>query len=156
MKREILILATIIVLVAVPLLWTIQYITLTTENKLARYSVYSVEFKPVEDKNVSIIYQIKDPEEINLNMLELDSKSKVEICYIVWYIYNHYSNVDEVQIISYYSRNDNLREYYKFKIDKDNAKLVGLLGISEEEITSNVFHYYNKVIKLGKLEIYYK
>lgn len=154
MKRETLILIIVLILVAVPLLWVIQYLVLTPEDKLARYNVHSIEFKTIDGKNVSIIYQIKKPEEVDLSTGELDPKSKVEICYIVWYIYNHYDNVDEVQIISYYSKDNGLKEYYKFKIDRSSAKLAGLLNISEEDITSNVFHYYNKVIKLGKLKIY--
>jgi len=157
MEKETIILTITIILVAIPIIWLIQHYISGSEDILAKYDVHRVEFTTINDRNVSIVYQIKNLEDIeDIRREDLDAKTKSEICYIVWYIFNKYKNIDEVQIISYYSHEGKLTEYYKFKIDRKNAELAGLLNISKEDLYNNVYLYYNKVIKLGKLKLYNK
>ena len=157
MEKETIILTITIILVAIPIIWLIQHYISGSEDILAKYDVHRVEFTTINDRNVSIVYQIKNLEDIeDIRREDLDAKTKSEICYIVWYIFNKYNNIDEVQIISYYSHEGKLTEYYKFKIDRKNAELAGLLNISKEDLYNNVYLYYNKVIKLGKLKLYNK
>ncbi|HIP66810.1 MAG TPA: hypothetical protein EYH09_01650 [Candidatus Nanopusillus sp.] len=157
MEKETIILTITIILVAIPIIWLIQHYISGSEDILAKYDVHRVEFTTINDRNVSIVYQIKNLEDIeDIRREDLDAKTKSEICYIVWYIFNKYKNIDEVQIISYYSHEGKLTEYYKFKIDRRNAELAGLLNISKEDLYNNVYLYYNKVIKLGKLKLYNK
>ncbi|AXI25191.1 hypothetical protein CFE53_03110 [Methanofervidicoccus sp. A16] len=154
MEKESIILTITIILVAIPITWLIQYYLSSSEDVLAKYDVHHVEFTTINGRNVSIVYQIKNLEDPSSVKGKLDVQTKTEICYIVWYIFNKYPNVDEVQIISYYSHEGRFIEYYKFKIDRRNAELAGLLNISKEDLANNIYHYYNKLIKLGKLKVH--
>jgi len=154
MEKESIILIVTIILVAIPIVWLVQHYISSSEDILAKCDVYHVEFTTINGKNVSIVYQIKNLENLSeISRGNLDAKTKIELCYIVWYIFNKYKNVDEVQIISYYSHGGKLAEYYKFKIDRRNAELAGLLNISKKDLSNNIYLYYNKIIKLGKLKI---
>lgn len=154
MEKESIILTVTIILVAIPITWLIQYYIFGSEDILGKYDVHHVEFTTINGRNVSIVYQIKDLENLSsINRKELDGKTKAEICYIVWYIFNKYKNVDEVQIISYYTYKGKFIEYYKFKIDRRNAELAGLLNASKEDLSNSVYRHYNKLVKLGKLKL---
>jgi len=152
MKEEGLIIGIIIILIIIPTAWVIQHNLNSGMDNLKKYGVYSLENEKINNKNITIIYQIKHhiPSKVPNN---IDPQSKVEITYITWYIFNHYNYTNEVQIICYYNDSSNLKEYYKFKIDRENAKLSGILNISEEDLHLNIYHYYRKIIKLGMLKI---
>ncbi|HIQ39058.1 MAG TPA: hypothetical protein EYH53_03515 [Methanothermococcus okinawensis] len=157
MEKESIILTITIILIAIPIIWLIQHYISSSEDILAKYDVHHVEFTTINERNVSIIYQIKNLEDLSdISREDLDAQTKTEICYIVWYVFNKYKDVEEVQIISYYSHEGRFIEYYKFKIDRRNAELAGLLNISKEDLSNNIYLYYNKIIKLGKLKVYNK
>ncbi|AEH06671.1 hypothetical protein [Methanothermococcus okinawensis] len=151
MKKEVIIILITTILVILPILWVIQHSD-ANNSDLKKYDVYSIETKKIDNKNVSIVYQIKNPSPYE-HLNNIDSKTKAEICYITWYMFNHYHNIDEVQIIAYYNDTGKLKEYYKFKIDRNAAEISGLLNISDADISSNMYYYYRKIIKLGVLKV---
>jgi hypothetical protein len=151
-KEQIIIIIIMSILITIPILWVIQYTNANAADILKKYNIYAIETKKINNKNVSIVYQIKNPsQDIALN--NIDSKTKAEICYITWYVFNHYNNVDEVQIIAYYNDSGKLNEYYKFKIDRNTTEISGLLNVSEADISLDVYYYYRKIIKLGVLKV---
>ncbi|WP_018153353.1 MULTISPECIES: hypothetical protein [Methanothermococcus] len=154
MKKEYIILFFIIMILAISPLILLEYqkSRYTPTEELKRFGVYSIEKKTIENKDVIIAYQIKNKIENRLPG-DIDPGSKVEICYITWYLFNNFEDRDEVQIISYYNNSGKLAIYYKFKIDRRDAEVAGILDVPKSEIFPNVYYYYRKIIKLGTLKV---
>lgn len=153
MKKEYVILFFIIIALVISLLILLEYQNSknTPAEELKKFEVYSIEKKTIENNNVVIAYQIKNKIESRIPG-DIDPGSKVEICYITWYLFNNFKNIDEVQIISYYNNSGNLDLYYKFKINRRDAEVADVLNIPKSEIFPNVY-YYRKIIKLGILKV---
>ncbi len=153
MRKEDLVMIFMIIAIILATLWITQSDVLESGNdELKKYEVYGIDNEVIGNKNITIVYQIKN----NISSkfpYDIDPQSKIEITYITWYIFHNYNNTDELQIICYYNNSSKLTEYYKFRIDRRDAKLSGILNVSKEELKLNIKYYYRKLIKLGILKI---
>ncbi len=115
------------------------------------FNVVKIQNTTIEGKKVIIVYQIKDYINPELTPGTLDLDTKYQIVAITYYVFKN-TDADEVQIICYYTAKDgNLVPYYKFKISRRDAKLAGLLDISDKDLSQMVLYLFSRLKALGEL-----
>ncbi|WP_423792528.1 hypothetical protein ACPB8Q_07350 [Methanocaldococcus indicus] len=114
------------------------------------YNVVKIQNTTIDGKNVIIVYQMINKLNPKIIPGNLDIDTKYKILMITYYVFKN-TNADEVQIICYYNNSGNPIVYYKFKIDRRDAKLVGLLDMSKDEIATATLYLFDRAEKLGSL-----
>lgn len=121
-------------------------------EQLDKYGVYEVQNVKIEDGNLIKAYQVKNNIGTRLRG-QLDKSTKIELCYILWYVYNNFEDVKRVEVISYYNYSGNMLPYYTYSAGAWELELSGLAYASESQVLSYMEYYYGKLIKIGTLDV---
>ncbi|ENN96504.1 hypothetical protein J422_01755 [Methanocaldococcus villosus KIN24-T80] len=116
------------------------------------YHVVKVENLTIGNQKTVIVYQVKSEIKERASPYDLDADSKRDIGAIVYYVFKN-TDADVVQIICYYAGSGEMQLYYKFKIDRKNAKLSGILDANENNLYEMALFSYSKLKYLGDLWI---
>ncbi|NPA63230.1 MAG: hypothetical protein GXN95_06750 [Methanococci archaeon] len=114
------------------------------------HDVIKIENRTINGVKTAIVYQVKTKIGDRTSPYGLDAESRKDIGIITYYVFKN-TDVDEVQIICYYAGNGGIQPYYKFKIDRRDAELSGLLNASENELPSATLYCMDKLLSLGDL-----
>ncbi|ABR54482.1 conserved hypothetical protein [Methanococcus vannielii SB] len=121
-------------------------------ERFEKYGVYEVQNVNIQNGKLIRAYQVKN-ELGRRHKGDLDKQTKLQLCYILWYSYNHFENVEEVEIISYYNYSGKMLPYYTYRTGRWEIEISKLGDASESEVLTYMEYYYRKLVKIGKLNV---
>lgn len=152
-KEYLIILIIVLIFAAAPLIILQEKKdNLSEMQEFEKYGVYEVKKINSEDGNILRVFQIRNTIGERLRG-ELDKSAKLDLCYILWYSYNNFEDINSVEVFSYYNNSGDMKIYYLYEIGTREIEISELSNATEAEVMAYMEYYYRKIVKLGNLNV---